>query len=50
VARAVQVEDRVNPVKEPYTFRRFLIAASWIFWSLGFLAEVPLTRYGDFTT
>jgi hypothetical protein len=31
VARAVHVEDRVSPVKELYTFRRFFIGASWIF-------------------
>ena len=30
MARAEHVEDRVNPVKEPYTFRRFFIADSWI--------------------
>ena len=35
----MHVENQVNPVKEPCTVRRFLIADSWIF-VIAFLAEV----------
>ena len=34
MARAVHVEDRVNPVKGPYTICRFLSLIPEFFWSL----------------